>query len=214
MEKVDFVSNVLGKKDNIHYSTGTLYTNSPRFFMKYYLCNEVEECGVVLSGETISRISHNEQVNDQTNAKVEEMEDKFISFPTAQEAVDKYKTALKVIDVETMDKVLTNKEIWEWIKKDILDIDKSNIAIFGLIWLFSDKSVGYTGWLAFLCLLCNLNLYEVVRMVRAIFIKGYKKECLETEAWQMGLSELIYDSIKKDDLKLYLKVKDGNFRFK
>ncbi len=213
MEKIDVSIDVLGKKGDIHYTSGTLYTNSPKYFMKYYLCNEVEECGIVLSGEAIARFTPQE-INTQTNKEVKKPEDKNVIMPTAKEAIDKYKTALKVIDVEEMDRIHTSREIWKWIKEDIVDFDKSNVAIFGLLWLFSDKSVGYTAWLATLCLLCNLNLYEVVRMVRAIFIKGYKKECLETEAWQMGLSELIYNPVKKDDLKLYLKVKDGNFRFK
>lgn len=214
MSKVEVSADILGKKNDMYYSSGTLFTNSPRFFMKYYLCNEVEECGISLSGEAISRINQSKQDNDQTNVKVEEVEDKFVPFTTAKEAIDKYKTALKVIDVEEVSRVTTDKQVWEWLKKNVIDIDKGNIAMFGLIWLFSDKSVRFTGWLAFLCLLCNLNLYEVARMVRATFIKWDSKDRLENEVWQMGLSELIYDPIDRGDLKLYLKVKDGNFKFK
>lgn len=214
MEKLELSVESLGKKTDMNYSCGTLYTNSPRFFNKYYLCNEVEECGIVLSSKAVSQIAKSQQDSSKTNIKQEEPEERFIPFPTAKESVDKYRTALKVIDVETMDKVLTRKEIWEWIKKDILRIDVGNIAIFGLLWLFGDKSLGNTGWLAFLCLLCNINLYEVIRMVRAMFIKGHNKELLETEVWKMGLSDLIYTPIEKDELKLYLKVKDGNFKFK
>lgn len=196
------------------YKSGTLYTNSPKFFMKYYLCNEVEECGICLSGEAISMVEGNSQASVQTNEKTDVVEDRFIPFPTAKEAVKNYKTALKVIDVEEINRILNAKEIWKWIKTDIMDIDGSNLAVFGLFWLFSDKSLGYSAWLAALCLLCNMNLDEVVRMVRAIFIKGHNKELLETEVWEIGLSDLIYTPVKREDLKLYMKVKDGNFRFK
>ncbi len=58
-----------------------------------------------------------------------------------------------------------------------------------------------------------MNLYEVINMVRAAFIKGHRKELLETEVWEMGLSDLIYTPIKKEELKLYMKIKDGNFKF-
>ncbi len=213
MKKVDVTIDLVGKKNELHYETGTLYTTSPKYFMKYYLCNEVEECGLYLRGTAISESGdvelRNTNVEEDTQNK-----DLFIPTATAGEAVDKYKTALKVIDVEEVDRIHTAKEIWEWIKENAFKFEKSNFALFAIIWLFSDKSIGYTGWLATLCLLCNLNVYEVVRMVRATFIKDYNKELLETEVWQMGLSDLIYNPVKREDLQLYMKVKDGNFKFK
>lgn len=212
MEKSDLSLEISWKRGSLHYQTGTLYTTSPKYFMKYYLCNEVEECGVYLSGSAISKSGDVEKGN--TNAEVDtQKKDLYVSVATAQEAINKYKTALKVIDVEKASRIHTAKEIWQWIREDVVDIDKSNITTFGLIWLFSNKSVGYTAWLATLCLLCNMNLYEVINMVRAAFIKGHRKELLETEVWEMGLSDLIYTPIKKEELKLYMKIKDGNFKF-
>lgn len=203
----------LNKKDEFRYQCSTLYTTSPKFFLKYYACNEVEECGICLSGEAISRIGMN--ANDvQTNVKVENKEDKLVPFPTAKEAVDKYKTALKVIDVEDVDRILTAKQLLEWIKEDIIDIDKSSFVIYGILWLFSDKSFNYSTLLATLCLLCNLDYYEIFRMVSAIFVRYDKKSLLEDEVMKMGFSELISEPIKREDLKLYMKVKDSNFRFK
>lgn len=211
MEKSDLSLEISWKRGSLHYQTGTLYTTSPKYFMKYYLCNEVEECGVYLSGSAISKSGDVEKGN--TNAVDTQEKDLYVSVATAHEAINKYKTALKVINVEKASRIHTAKEIWQWIREDVVDIDKSNITTFGLIWLFSNKSVGYTAWLATLCLLCNMNLYEVINMVRATFIKGHRKELLETEVWEMGLSDLIYTPIKKEELKLYMKIKDGNFKF-
>ena len=194
------------------YDSGTLYTKVPKMFLKYYVCNEVLECGICLSGEAISRV---QELNTlQTNAKVEQSEDKHIPFSTAKEAILKYKLALKVIDVEDADRIFTFQELWSWIKKDMVDMNKSSFITFGLLWLFSEKSLSYTAWLAALCLLCNLDYYEVYRMVCAIFVSYDKKKAMEDAVIEMGLGEIVSAPFKREDLKLYMKIKDGNFRFK
>lgn len=213
MSKVDYTLDITGKNLDMHYQAGTLYTTSPKYFMKYYLCNEVEECGVYLSGRVISK--QGETYKQDTNVEVNKQEgDIFVPTVTAQEAVDKYKTALKVVDVEEVQELDTAKKIWEKIRRDVIDIDKTSVTMFGLIWLFSNKSASYTAWLATLCLLCNMNLYEVVRMVKAFSLSDHEKQSLESEVWKMGLTEIIYNPVKREDVKLYMKVKDGNFKFK
>ena len=214
MKKVDITIELAGKKNELHYQTGTLYTNSPKYFMKYYTCNEVEECGIFLSGKSIA-LAEDDDKNKDTNNPVEEVvQDRYIAMPSAEAAVANYKKALKVVDIEDAVRVKINKQILEKIKKDIVDPNLTSSAMFGLIWLFSNKSVGYTCWLAALTLLCNINLYEAICFAKAACVSDNDRQLLEGEIWNMGLGEMIYNPVKKEDLKLYMKVKDGNFKFK
>lgn len=212
MEKMNLEVNVLGKKGNIHYQSGTLYTNSPKYFLKYYVCNEVEECGVYLSGRALPK--ENNQSTETSNNEIMAPKDIYVPTITAKEATDKFKTALRVIDIQEVDRIKVEGQILEKIKSDIICIDRANLATMGLIWLFSDKSPGFTAWIATLTLLCNINVYEIFRMLKALAISEYDKSLLKDETWNMGLAQMLNNPVKREDLKLYMKVKDGNFKFK
>lgn len=212
MEKMNLEVNILGKKGNIHYQSGTLYTNSPKYFLKYYVCNEVEECGVYLSGRALTK--ENNHSTEEANNEMTIPKDIYVPTVTAKEATDKFKTALRVIDIEEVDRIKVEGQILEKIKSDIINIDRANLATMGLIWLFSDKSPGFTAWIATLTLLCNINVYEIIRIIKTLALSDYDKSLLKNEVWQMGLANMFDNPVKREDLKLYMKVKDGNFKFK
>lgn len=209
METLNIESNILGKKISVYYQTYILYTTSPKYFMKFYRLNEVEEFGVCLKGGAISKqVEANKQ---GINVKIiQQVTDKFIPTESAQEAINNYKTALKVIDVEEVNRIKTWRQIWEKIKKDIVNPNIESLDLFGLVWLFSSKSLESTAWLATLCLLCNLNLYEVIRMFKASWVGSQEQKLLESQVWHMGLVDLIDNPVKREDLQLYMKVKNEN----
>ncbi len=207
MEKCKANVNLVGKKINIEYEDTLLLTNNSKVFNKLYLCNDVLECGVHLAKDTISMLG----TEDKSTLK--KAEDIYVPTSTNKEAVAIYQTALKVIDIEEIDRLKMNRQILKKIKQDIIDSSDLYLVPFALIGLFYAKNVGQVFSLATLCLLCQINMYEAIKMIKAFMVSDYDKKVLEDKMLQVGLGDLVDEPVSKDDLKLYMKLKSNDLKF-
>lgn len=186
-----------GKAFNADYCTGAFHTNSPKFFLKYFKINEPFEYGICTR-----------DLEDDGEYKYHPMD------CDTSLLVKKYKKVLEVVDLTEVEQIKLKKDILSILKEDIFEFNKGTALAFGLIWLFSgNHNLGYGAYIAALYVICSTDIFEAYRLVRASLTSEEKKERLDSELGELGLSDVVQNVDSRNDINLYFKVQ-GDFKLK